>query len=406
MLVQGGWGAVVAPGHLGAVAVEEPQRRPGQRELAQGRRARRRPAALATASGPRCRPRRGCAPSPAGMPASASLASSGSASQVREGGLDHLDHALPVARPARGWWPCPRPPGRGRRPSQSRATDPRSRPRSARSRRGSGTGRRERSTGGGCPARGRPRRPRSSGCPGRRARRPRAASSDVRTTVPRPVRSPLVQRGEHAVRAVHPGEQVGDRDADPLRVLGPGAGQRHEAGLALGDLVVAGPATLRPVVAEAGDREHHQPRVEAVQRLDRRDRAGRGHRCGSSPRGRRRGRPGRSRVSVSAASLRSRVIDSLLRLQERKYVDSRASASVPTKGGPQPTGVVTVAGRLDLDDPGTEVAEHHRRVRPGQGPGEVDDDDVLQGSRHPGHQPGATSAAQTSSGPTRVTITA
>src|SRR3954447_19013360 len=42
-----------------------------------------------------------------------------------------------------------------------------------------------------------------------------------------------------------------------------------------------------------------------------------------------------SRTSRSAPSLRSRVIDSLLRLDERKYVDSRRPSS-PTKGGPQP----------------------------------------------------------------------
>ena len=32
---------------------------------------------------------------------------------------------------------------------------------------------------------------------------------------------PLVQGGQHAVGAVHPRQQVGDRDPDPLRVVGP-----------------------------------------------------------------------------------------------------------------------------------------------------------------------------------------
>ena len=35
----------------------------------------------------------------------------------------------------------------------------------------------------------------------------------------------LVQRREHAVAAVHPGQQVGDRDTDALRVVGAGTGQ-------------------------------------------------------------------------------------------------------------------------------------------------------------------------------------
>jgi pimeloyl-ACP methyl ester carboxylesterase len=72
-----------------------------------------------------------------------------------------------------------------------------------------------------------------------------------------------------------------------------------------------------------------------------------------------------SRVSVARPSsdFRSSAIDSLLRLQDRKYVDSRASSG-PTKGGPQAAGVVAGAGRLDLDHAAPEVAEHHRRVRP------------------------------------------
>ena len=48
---------------------------------------------------------------------------------------------------------------------------------------------------------------------------------------------------------------------------GPGAGQRHQAALALGDLVVAGPAALGPVVAEAADRQGDQPRVELGQHV-------------------------------------------------------------------------------------------------------------------------------------------
>ena len=67
---------------------------------------------------------------------------------------------------------------------------------------------------------------------------------------------PLVQRGEHAVGAVHAGDQVGDRHPDLGRLLG--AGDRHQPALALGDLVVAGARRLGPVVAEAGDRQDDQ----------------------------------------------------------------------------------------------------------------------------------------------------
>ena len=81
--------------------------------------------------------------------------------------------------------------------------------------------------------------------------------------------APLVERG-HARRRRRTSRT--SRSAigtpDPLRVVGPGAGQRHQAGLALGDLVVARAPALGPVVAEAGDRQHDQPRVALVQRRD------------------------------------------------------------------------------------------------------------------------------------------
>ena len=77
-----------------------------------------------------------------------------------------------------------------------------------------------------------------------------------------------MEGGDDAVGAVHPGEQVTDRHADPLRAVGVGAGHRHEPGLALRDLVVAGAPTLGAVVAEAADREDDEARVELVQPLD------------------------------------------------------------------------------------------------------------------------------------------
>ena len=45
-------------------------------------------------------------------------------------------------------------------------------------------------------------------------------------------------------------------------------GHRHQAALALRDLVVAGAVRLGTVVPEAGDRADHQPRVELVEPLD------------------------------------------------------------------------------------------------------------------------------------------
>ena len=72
--------------------------------------------------------------------------------------------------------------------------------------------------------------------------------------------------------------------------------------------------------------------------------------------------------------------DSLLRLQEKKYVDSPVGdrPPSPTNGGPQPRLSSPPSGILDLDDPGAQVAEHHRGVRAGERAREVDDDDPVE----------------------------
>ena len=60
------------------------------------------------------------------------------------------------------------------------------------------------------------------------------------------------------------------------------------------------------------------------------------------------------------------------------------SATCPvssTNGGPQPRLSSPPSGVLDLDDAGAEVAQHHRRVRAGERPGEVDDEDSARGDR-------------------------
>jgi hypothetical protein len=108
---------------------------------------------------------------------------------------------------------------------------------------------------------------------------------------------------------------------------------------------------------------------------------------------------------LSPSSLRSRVTDSLLRLVERKYVDSRSAHPLVVAAGE-----VADAGTLDLDDAGAEVAEHHPGVRPGEGAGQVDDEDAVQRSGHGClslgvySQPGTTKTSQARNGPTTTTI--
>ena len=51
------------------------------------------------------------------------------------------------------------------------------------------------------------------------------------------------------------------------------------------------------------------------------------------------------------------------------------------------SGVITGTGALDLDDLRAKVAEHHRRVRSGEHPTEVDDTDPAEGALRR-HAPG------------------
>ena len=179
----------------GVGVVVEAQRRSGQLDRPRASGARRRSAAPATASGPRRRRRRACAPCrPAcrrGEPLQPVLGRVGGAAPPRS-----RRPARRGARPAPGWW-------RTAVVRRSRAAAANALPlplgcrtRSGPARRRCGTGRTARSTGGGCPARAAPRAPTVQRVPWKACTPTTPASSEVRTTRPRPVRSPLVQRGE------------------------------------------------------------------------------------------------------------------------------------------------------------------------------------------------------------------
>ena len=191
------------------------------------------------------------------------------------------------------------------------------------------------------------------------------ASSEVRTTRAHARPVAFVERGDDAVGAVHPGQQVGDRHADALRVVGPGAGERHEAGLALGDLVVAGAAALGPVVTEAGDRQHDEARVARHQRLD--AEAKPVEHAGAEVLDEHVGPVDEGEQHVAVFGGLEVEGDRLLVAVGRQEVRRLAPPLVADEGRPPAAGVVAAARRLDLDDAGALVGEHHRRVRPGEG---------------------------------------
>jgi hypothetical protein len=83
-----------------------------------------------------------------------------------------------------------------------------------------------------------------------------------------------VQRCEDTVRSIDARQDVSNRYSYPLRIVRVRSRHRHQSGFALRDLVIAGPAAFRAVVAEATDRQHHQSRVQSQQRLIRETKPG------------------------------------------------------------------------------------------------------------------------------------
>ena len=75
-------------------------------------------------------------------------------------------------------------------------------------------------TDGGSPALRRPRLRRSTSCPGTRAHPPRWPAATVRTTCPSRSCSRSCKAASDAERAVHAGQQVGDRNSHALNVVG------------------------------------------------------------------------------------------------------------------------------------------------------------------------------------------
>ena len=75
----------------------------------------------------------------------------------------------------------------------------------------------------------------------------------------------FMHRGQNRGRGIDPGEQVGHRHADAMRLALGRASDRHQPGHALDDVVVSGAVRIRPILPEAGDRTIDQPREIGLQ---------------------------------------------------------------------------------------------------------------------------------------------
>ena len=75
----------------------------------------------------------------------------------------------------------------------------------------------------------------------------------------------LHERGENADDRIDAGDDVGDRNADALRLAVRRAGEIHDAAHALRHQIVAGARGIGSVLAEAGDRAIDQARIVLAQ---------------------------------------------------------------------------------------------------------------------------------------------
>ena len=83
-----------------------------------------------------------------------------------------------------------------------------------------------------------------------------------------PLRFLTLKKGDqNTERGKQAGGKVGDRNAGANRALAGQAGDRHQPAHALGDLIEAGPVSIRAGLAEAGNAGINEPRVDLRQRL-------------------------------------------------------------------------------------------------------------------------------------------
>ena len=177
---------------------------------------------------------------------------------------------------------------------------------------------------------------------------------------------PLVQRGQHPAVGVHPGGDVGDRDARLARLVR-GAGDRKQPGLALHQQVIgllAGVGAVRPV---AGDRAADQPRVPGAELVG----------AQAQPLG----RAGREVLHEDVGPVQQggqrRLAVGALHVELHRFlapVQPHEVARLAEHGPVVAAGEVAGARPLDLDDPGAEVGE-----LPG---GEGHRDGLLQRDHH------------------------
>ena len=180
-----------------------------------------------------------------------------------------------------------------------------------------------------------------------------------------------MQRRHDAVRGVHAGRQIGDRDAGTDAPAALFAGDAHHPAFGLQDQVERGAVTIRSRLAEAGDRAIDDARVartaglvaepELVDHADAvilEDDVGALH-----------------QLEEQVLALGVLEVDDHALLVAMETDEVRRLAAVERRA---PRARDVAARRLDRDDPRAEVAEHRRRERTGVCMREVDHRDIVE----------------------------
>ena len=194
---------------------------------------------------------------------------------------------------------------------------------------------------------------------------------------PRPVVCARVQRGEDAERRVHPGGDVGDRDAGAHAAAAGLAGHADHAALGLDHEIERGAVAIRAVLAEAGDRAvddarlpRARLRVADAELVDGADAQVLEHDVGAIE------QPEEDRLALGMLQIER---DALLVAIQVDEVGRLVAVER------RPPGARDLAvERLDLDDLRAVVAEHRRRERAGERVGQIEDDEIAERRGH-GH---------------------
>ena len=175
----------------------------------------------------------------------------------------------------------------------------------------------------------------------------------------------------------HARHQISDGHADPRRLTVGEATDAHEARHSLGNLIESGPLAVRTLGTESGNRSVNEPRIIIAQSfvMDTHGTGGARFKIFHQHIG--------SRCQCSQ-KLQSFFAAEIHREAALVAVDAEIKDTDTFVKGTPATHHFAAGKRLHLGDVGAEITEDHGAEGPGQGAGQIQNADGLQGQRHGG----------------------